>query len=114
MSYLAAIANLCGAAGILRCVHCAEALHSILEVSDMQSFMMLHRSMMRKKNDTCFENNKAMLDADALKRRDIERRELKEFFITRGLDRKARRQRQPILKLVEDCGSELLMPKKRS
>ena len=76
--------------------------------------MMLHRSLMRKKNEARFENNKAMLDADALERRDAERRELKDFFITRGLDQKARRRRRPILKLVENCGSKLLKLQKRS
>ena len=78
----------------------------------MQSLIMMHRSLLQKKNDTRFENNKAMLDADAIERRARERKEIKDFFVNRGLDRKARRRRQPILKLVENCGGRLLMPRK--
>ena len=78
----------------------------------MQSLIMMHRSLLQKKNDTRFENNKAMLDADAIERRARERKELRDFFANRGLDRKARRRRQPILKLVENCGGRLLMPRK--
>lgn len=73
----------------------------------MHSLMILHRSFMQKENDSGFECNRGGLSAEARNRRKREREDLLDFLTTRGLDRAARKERRPQLRLVENCGSQL-------
>lgn len=75
----------------------------------MHSLMILHRSLMQKKTDEAFERERPTLNSEALCRRSQEREEIMAFFTARGLDKAARKQRQPVLRLIENCGSRLRM-----
>lgn len=83
----------------------------LLEVREMQSLMILHRSLMQSDLDDGFECNRSAFDSEAVNRRTKERADLLQFLTTRGLDQAARFKRRPSLRVVENCGSELRQTK---
>lgn len=74
----------------------------------MQSLMMLHRNLMQKNAaDDAAERDRQLKEQKAYPERAEERKSLRNFLKERALDQRARRARQPRLRVVEDCGSEL-------
>ncbi len=74
---------------------------------EMQSLIIMHKSLMQRPSTQCFDCVKPTLNSEAHARRNQERKELLSFLNTRGWDRLARRMRQPHLQLVVGCGSKV-------